>query len=77
MAFQDLASQSKVKYSVVKGTTTMQYFERMAQIEANFYELWKNISSNLMNAGTLGKSELAVWDYPLGDTYVKVCKYYF
>ncbi|XP_070180273.1 ionotropic receptor 25a-like [Littorina saxatilis] len=68
----DLAIQSKIRFSVVDGTTTMSYFERMARIESNFYELWKNISSNMVSAGTLAKSEVAVWDYPLGDTYVKV-----
>ena len=64
-----------MRYSVVRGTTTMRYFERMARIESNFYELWKNISSNMLSTGDLAKSELAVWDYPLGDTYVKVTRY--
>ncbi|XP_076458853.1 ionotropic receptor 25a-like [Babylonia areolata] len=71
-SLQDLASQSEVRYSVVRGSVPMDYFQRMAQIESNFYELWKNISNNVLSAGDLGKSEMAVWDYPLGDTYVKI-----
>ncbi|KAL8573216.1 hypothetical protein ACOMHN_036201 [Nucella lapillus] len=71
-SLQDLAAQSEVRYSVVRGSITMTYFERMAKIESNFYEMWKNISSNMLSAGDLSKSELAVWDYPLGDTYVKI-----
>ncbi|XP_025114965.1 ionotropic receptor 25a-like isoform X2 [Pomacea canaliculata] len=70
-SLSDLTRQSAVQYSVVGGTSVQTYFERMAMIEGNFYEFWKNISSNAFESGDLQRSDLAVWDYPLGETYVK------
>ena len=69
-SLNDLASQSDVSFSVVKDTSIMNYFQRMAAIEDNFYTIWKD-----MSMGVYGDAEsLAVWDYPLGDKYVNIWK---
>ncbi|XP_050390558.2 ionotropic receptor 25a [Patella vulgata] len=66
-----LSAQSEVKYSAVAHSSVMNYFERMAAIEENFYTLWKNMSLGQNNEGG-GNNSFAVWDYPLGDKYVTI-----
>ena len=69
----DLASQRTMQYSVVAGTSIHDYFQRMATIEMNFYELWKNMTSTARQRdlnSTL--SNLAVWDYPLEENYIAI-----
>ncbi|XP_041363768.1 ionotropic receptor 25a-like [Gigantopelta aegis] len=69
-SLNELASQSDVRFSVVKETSIMNYFKRMAAIEDNFYTIWKD-----MSLGVYGDAKsLAVWDYPLGDKYVNIWK---
>nr|KAG5713494.1 hypothetical protein BaRGS_025042 [Batillaria attramentaria] len=66
-----LAAQSDVKYSVVRMSNVMAYFEHQAAIERNFYELWKNMSLGGAGSGSenVVEQNLAVWDYPLGDKF--------
>ncbi|XP_041364194.1 ionotropic receptor 25a-like [Gigantopelta aegis] len=72
-SLDDLASQRTVQYSVVAGTSIHAYFERMATIEMNFYELWKNMTSNARQKDlTSTLANFAVWDYPLGEKYVAI-----
>ncbi|CAL1534208.1 unnamed protein product, partial [Lymnaea stagnalis] len=61
-----LAAQSDIKYSVVDKTSVMDYFKRMAKIEADFYERWKNMS---LERTDRNQDSLAVWEYPLGNKY--------
>ena len=42
----------------------MEYFQRMAKIEEDFYERWKQMS--LDRTEDAPADSLAVWDYPLG-----------
>lgn len=63
---------SYLRYSVVRESNVMAYFEHQATIEKNFYELWKNMSLGGTSkyktpSGTGDEKSLAVWDYPLGD----------
>ncbi|ESP03952.1 hypothetical protein LOTGIDRAFT_156555 [Lottia gigantea] len=51
----------------VEGTTIQDYFERMAALEMNFYEMWRNMSYKT-NSGS-NQQSLAVFDYPLGDPF--------
>lgn len=49
----------------------MKYFERMANIEKRFSDIWMAMSMN----DSLPLSErrkIAVWEYPLSDTYIKL-----
>ncbi|XP_025098257.1 glutamate receptor ionotropic, kainate 4-like isoform X1 [Pomacea canaliculata] len=69
-----LAAQSDIRYSVVRESNVMAYFEHQATIEKNFYELWKNMSLGGTSkyktpSGTGDEKSLAVWDYPLGDKF--------
>lgn len=49
----------------------MTYFERMADIERRFYEIWKDMSLN-DSLSPVERSKLAVWDYPVSDKYTKM-----
>ncbi|BFZ02738.1 hypothetical protein BsWGS_05777 [Bradybaena similaris] len=66
-SLEDLSRQSEVKYSVVNQSAVMEYFQRMARIETDFYERWKTIS--LDKTPEDDQASLAVWDYPLGNKY--------
>ncbi|KAL8573211.1 hypothetical protein ACOMHN_036196 [Nucella lapillus] len=68
-SLDELAAQSDVKYSVVRDSNVMAYFEHQAAIERNFYELWKNMSLGGTKPGAGTDQSLAVWDYPLGDKF--------
>ncbi|CAG5132015.1 unnamed protein product, partial [Candidula unifasciata] len=46
-------------------SSVMEYFQRMAKIEKDFYERWKTIS--LDKTSEDAQASLAVWDYPLGE----------
>lgn len=66
-SLEDLAKQTSISYSVSKGTVGETYFSRMANIEKNFYDLWKEMS---YESDVLGN--FAVWEYPLGEKYTKI-----
>ncbi|XP_076458839.1 ionotropic receptor 25a-like [Babylonia areolata] len=68
-SLDELAAQSDVKYSVVRDSNVMAYFEHQAAIERNFYELWKNMSLGSTKPANGAEQSLAVWDYPLGDKF--------
>ncbi|XP_071130440.1 ionotropic receptor 25a-like [Mytilus edulis] len=66
-SLEDLSTQTSISYSVLKGTVGETYFSRMANIEKNFYDLWKEMSYESDNVGNF-----AVWEYPLGEKYTKI-----
>ncbi|KAL3278038.1 hypothetical protein HHI36_013379 [Cryptolaemus montrouzieri] len=70
-SLDDLSKQFKVKYAPVNGSFTMIYFQRMAGIEAKFYEIWKDMSLN-DSLSEVERSKLAVWDYPVSDRFTKI-----
>ncbi len=43
-SLDDLAAQTDVQYSVVRGSDTETYFKHMANIEETFYNNWKTMS---------------------------------
>jgi hypothetical protein len=49
-SLQDLALQTRIKYSFVAGTRVQSYFEDMKSIETEFYQYW--IKSNLIEKST-------------------------
>ncbi|KAG8201467.1 hypothetical protein JTE90_024336 [Oedothorax gibbosus] len=70
-SLDDLAKQYKIKYAPQKSTSAATYFERMAYIEAKFYEIWKNMSLD-DSLNETERAKLAVWDYPVSDKYTKI-----
>ncbi|KAK7109957.1 ionotropic receptor 25a-like [Littorina saxatilis] len=70
-SLDDLSKQFKVKYAPMNGSNAQMYFQRMADIEKKFYQIWKDMSlSNTMEA--VERAKLAVWDYPVSDKYTKL-----
>ncbi|RUS82782.1 hypothetical protein EGW08_009446 [Elysia chlorotica] len=70
-SLDDLSKQFKVQYAPQNGSVAMTYFQRMAQIEYRFYEIWKNMSLD-ENLAAVERAKLAVWDYPVSDKYTKL-----
>ncbi|XP_053959026.1 ionotropic receptor 25a isoform X1 [Anastrepha ludens] len=70
-SLDDLAKQYKILYAPLNGSSAMTYFQRMANIEQRFYEIWKDLSLN-DSLTPLERSKLAVWDYPVSDKYTKM-----
>ncbi len=76
-SLDDLAAQTDISYSVVKGSDTETYFKHMHNIEERFYDNWKEMSLG-STAQTPSEqdssSQYAVWDYPLGDKFTIIWK---
>lgn len=70
-SLDDLAKQYKILYAPLNGSSAMTYFNRMADIETRFYEIWKDLSLN-DSLSPVERSKLAVWDYPVSDKYTKM-----
>uniref|UniRef100_A0A1I8NTP0 Ionotropic glutamate receptor C-terminal domain-containing protein n=2 Tax=Stomoxys calcitrans TaxID=35570 RepID=A0A1I8NTP0_STOCA len=70
-SLDDLSKQYKILYAPLNGSSSMVFFERMANIEQKFYEIWKDLSLN-DSLTPLERSKLAVWDYPVSDKYTKM-----
>ncbi|KAJ1526273.1 hypothetical protein ONE63_009427 [Megalurothrips usitatus] len=70
-SLDDLSKQYKIQYAPFNGSPAMTYFQRMADIETRFYEIWKDMSLN-DSLSEVERAKLAVWDYPVGDKYTKM-----
>ncbi|CAK1585204.1 unnamed protein product [Parnassius mnemosyne] len=70
-SLDDLSKQYKIQYAPVNGSSAMSYFERMANIEGRFYEIWKAMSLN-DSLSEVERAKLAVWEYPVSDKYSKM-----
>ncbi|XP_050678788.1 ionotropic receptor 25a isoform X1 [Leptidea sinapis] len=70
-SLDDLSKQYKIQYAPLNGSGSMTYFERMANIEVKFYEIWKDMSLN-DSLSDVERAKLAVWDYPVSDKYTKM-----
>ncbi|XP_046977759.1 ionotropic receptor 25a [Vanessa cardui] len=70
-SLDDLSKQYKIQYAPLNGSSAMTYFERMANIEVKFYEIWKEMSLN-DSLSDVERAKLAVWDYPVSDKYSKM-----
>ncbi|RLU19384.1 ObirIr25a.2 [Ooceraea biroi] len=68
---EDLSKQYKIQYAPVLKSPAYIYFQRMANIEARFYEIWKDMSLN-DSLSDVERAKLAVWDYPVSDKYTKM-----
>ncbi|KAI5740635.1 hypothetical protein M8J76_005732 [Diaphorina citri] len=70
-SLDDLSKQYKIQYAPLNGSAAMTYFQRMADIEGRFYEIWKDMSLN-DSLSDVERAKLAVWDYPVSDKYTKM-----
>ncbi|RZF33895.1 hypothetical protein LSTR_LSTR009919 [Laodelphax striatellus] len=70
-SLDDLSKQYKIQYAPLNGSSAMTYFQRMADIEGKFYEIWKDMSLN-DSLSEVERAKLAVWDYPVSDKYTKM-----
>ncbi|GLH09406.1 Chemosensory protein [Gryllus bimaculatus] len=70
-SLDDLSKQYKIQYAPIMGSSAYTYFQRMADIENRFYEIWKDMSLN-DSLTDVERSKLAVWDYPVSDKYTKI-----
>ncbi|XP_031786896.1 ionotropic receptor 25a isoform X2 [Nasonia vitripennis] len=70
-SLEDLSKQYKIQYAPILNSSEYRYFERMANIEKKFYEIWKDMSLN-DSLSDVERAKLAVWDYPVSDKYTKM-----
>ncbi|KAL0108697.1 hypothetical protein PUN28_014089 [Cardiocondyla obscurior] len=68
---EDLSKQYKIQYAPIINSPAYIYFQRMADIEMRFYEIWKDMSLN-DSLSDIERAKLAVWDYPVSDKYTKM-----
>ncbi|CAD5215980.1 unnamed protein product [Bursaphelenchus okinawaensis] len=73
-SLDDLAKQYKVEYAPLKSGGTETYFRRMAEIEEQFYDIWKKMSLN-ESMSEMDRAKLAVWDYPVSDKYTNMWRF--
>lgn len=60
-SLEDLGKQYKISYAPLYNSSASTYFQRMAQIEGHFYEIWKNMALN-DSMTPIERAKLAVWE---------------
>lgn len=60
-----------MEYAPLPDTIEWTYFERMAAIEARFYQRWQQMAMN-DSMTSLERSKLVVWEYPLANKYTRI-----
>lgn len=68
-----LVEQYRIRYSPVRNSLSMVYFERMAYIERKFYEIWRDMTLD-EQMDPKERAKLTVWDYPLSQKYSNILK---
>lgn len=68
-SLEELAKQSKINYSVVKESSTFQFFNNMANAENELYRIWKDLT---LNATGADQARYRVWDYPIKEQYGRI-----
>lgn len=70
-SFDDLINQNTIEYAPILNSTEMSFFERMANIEEQFFAAWKRMAVD--EPTTLAERiKFTVFEYPIGDRYVKI-----
>ncbi|KAM7352126.1 LOW QUALITY PROTEIN: ionotropic receptor 25a-like [Cochliomyia hominivorax] len=69
--FDDLSRQHKIDYAPLNDSMALSYFQRMANVERMFHNIWKNLILN-DSLTYLQRSKLAVWDNPISYKYNKM-----
>lgn len=67
-SLDQLARQSRINYTVVKGSDTHQYFQNMKFAEDTLYRVWKEITLNSTN----DQARYRVWEYPIREQYGQI-----
>ncbi|KAJ8965569.1 hypothetical protein NQ314_004028 [Rhamnusium bicolor] len=64
-SLEQLGRQSRINYTVVKGSITHQYFINMKYAEDRLYKMWKELTLNTSS----DDNRFQVWDYPIREQY--------
>ncbi|XP_033150369.1 LOW QUALITY PROTEIN: ionotropic receptor 25a [Drosophila busckii] len=64
-SLDQLARQSRINYTVIKGSDTHQYFMNMKFAEDTLYRMWKELALN----ASKDFSRFRIWDYPIKEQY--------
>ncbi|KAF5277632.1 hypothetical protein FQA39_LY06125 [Lamprigera yunnana] len=72
-SLDDLLEQVKVKYAPHDGSFAQIYFQRMADIETRFNQIYSNLTLN-GSLSSMDRADFAVWEYPVADKYNKLWK---
>ncbi|XP_025420928.1 ionotropic receptor 25a [Sipha flava] len=67
-SLQQLARQSRINYTVVKGSNTHEFFQNMKLAEDILYNVWKEIALNQTN----NRRDFRVWDYPIKEEFGQI-----
>ncbi|XP_076046032.1 ionotropic receptor 8a isoform X2 [Oratosquilla oratoria] len=67
-SLEELATQSKINYTILGSTAVEQYFINMAAAEEELYRVWKELTLN----STSDQSKYRVWDYPIKEQYTHI-----
>lgn len=70
-SFNDLINQREIDYATLLNSHSTDYFQRMARIETEFANKWKQMVAD-DSLSPINKKKLAVWDYPLEQKYTKM-----
>lgn len=69
-SLENVADNYDINLTVVRGTATMSYFKHMSTIEQDFADIWETL--NMLDDPRVRR--MPVWDYPLGEKYIKIWK---
>uniref|UniRef100_A0A182NDI8 Ionotropic glutamate receptor C-terminal domain-containing protein n=1 Tax=Anopheles dirus TaxID=7168 RepID=A0A182NDI8_9DIPT len=67
-SLEQLSRQSRIKYTVVKGSDTHDYFRNMKHAEDVLYQMWRNLTLSSGN----DQAQYRVWDYPIKEQYINI-----
>uniref|UniRef100_A0A1I8I3K3 PBPe domain-containing protein n=1 Tax=Macrostomum lignano TaxID=282301 RepID=A0A1I8I3K3_9PLAT len=66
-----LAAQTDIKYTVQRNTIGHDFFERMADIESKFFNIWRSSIEDNGNGAPLTHGA-AVWEYPIEERFTRM-----
>lgn len=70
-SLEDLIKRNVISYAPIYDSEEMHYFKRLADIEARFHTIWKEMSLN-DSLTQIEKTKMAIWEYPVYDKYTKI-----
>ena len=70
-SIDDLSKQYTILYSTMENSVSAAYFERMANIEQRFFNIWKDLILN-QSLSPFERTKFAVWEYPMTNKYTKI-----
>ncbi|XP_058066672.1 uncharacterized protein LOC131216249 [Anopheles bellator] len=67
-SLEQLSRQSRIKYTVVNGSDTHDFFRNMKNAEDVLYQMWRNLTLASGN----DQAQYRVWDYPVREQYINI-----